>query len=180
MKQTKHSSDRATENSAEKRKAVIDELRELAQQTDYLSLRDYNKTEDTIYETGQGVAGLFGGSWRSAKKAAGLKTKRSRSSETYLNGEDYYNRMLESASCGNCGESYPAALDFHHADPDEKNFSIGNTRTSTAPVLLKEESEKCVVLCRNCHAKHHDADHDFSSDNLDTFDAPKLKYAEPE
>jgi len=178
MEDIKYSSERATKNSIGKKQAVVREIQELAEQTDYLSLRDYSRAENTIYKSGQGVAELFDGSWRNAKSAAGLKTKRSRSSETYISGEEYYNRMLESESCSNCGESYPAALDFHHKEPSEKNFTIGDTRTSTAPVLLKEESEKCVVLCRNCHAKHHDNGHEFDAGNLNTFNAPELKYAE--
>ena len=48
-----------------------------------------------------------------------------------------------------------AALDFHHIDPDEKNFGICR-RIDKAWETIQKELDKCVLLCKNCHAEYHD------------------------
>jgi len=45
-------------------------------------------------------------------------------------------------------------LDFHHKDPNEKDFTIGKYRNKSKENLLKE-IEKCVCVCSNCHRKIH-------------------------
>ncbi len=53
-----------------------------------------------------------------------------------------------------CGESDPAVLDFHHTD--EKDMGVArmvNHGYSKESILA--EIETCVVLCANCHRKHH-------------------------
>jgi transposase-like protein len=45
-----------------------------------------------------------------------------------------------------------AALHFHHLDPASKRFSIRSGRTPSLQ-SLREEAEKCVLLCSNCHAE---------------------------
>lgn len=49
---------------------------------------------------------------------------------------------------------YSGALDFHHLDPTEKEFSISDLRTYTWE-KLKKELDKCILVCRNCHAELH-------------------------
>lgn len=56
--------------------------------------------------------------------------------------------------CLICGETEPICLDFHHKDPDEKDFTIGKHRNKSKENLLKE-IEKCVCVCANCHRKIH-------------------------
>lgn len=58
-------------------------------------------------------------------------------------------------SCIKCGESHMACLDFHHRDPSTKDFQIteGVFRYAIEKVLA--ETEKCDILCANCHRKHH-------------------------
>lgn len=59
-----------------------------------------------------------------------------------------------SKGCVNCGENNSCCIDFHHLNPNEKEFAISNMRGwSWDSVLL--EIDKCVTLCRNCHAKVH-------------------------
>ena len=54
--------------------------------------------------------------------------------------------------CLKCGEKDPACLDMHHPDPTVKDGDP--SRMGKFETFLKE-AEKCVVLCRNCHAKVH-------------------------
>lgn len=59
-------------------------------------------------------------------------------------------------SCANCGENHPSALDFHHIVRDPTNRKINELIKNGAYKLAREEIKtKCVVLCANCHRKHH-------------------------
>lgn len=59
--------------------------------------------------------------------------------------------------CVSCGyDRYQGALEFHHRDPAEKDFSIAqNMRRSTLSDTMKTEIDKCVLLCANCHRETH-------------------------
>lgn len=46
------------------------------------------------------------------------------------------------------------ALEFHHKNTDEKDFSISSHR-GTNFEKLKQELDKCVMLCANCHREVH-------------------------
>jgi hypothetical protein len=46
------------------------------------------------------------------------------------------------------------ALDVHHVDPNEKDFTIA-ANTNKAYALVSEEIRKCVLLCANCHREYH-------------------------
>lgn len=47
-----------------------------------------------------------------------------------------------------------SALDFHHVDPTKKEFTISQLRTYSWEKIQKE-LDKCVCLCKNCHAEVH-------------------------
>lgn len=57
--------------------------------------------------------------------------------------------------CERCkyDKSEPVAFDFHHKDPKQKDFRIGGSTRSIA--RLKEEVDKCELLCKICHAVEH-------------------------
>jgi len=58
--------------------------------------------------------------------------------------------------CSVCGYNRcSAALDFHHIDPDKKEFSIANGIRLYGKDKINAEIAKCIILCRNCHAEHH-------------------------
>jgi hypothetical protein len=57
--------------------------------------------------------------------------------------------------CVNCGyNKCLASLDFHHIDPKEKDFSIAGNHCLTIE-KLKAEVDKCILVCKNCHAEIH-------------------------
>ena len=57
--------------------------------------------------------------------------------------------------CEICGyNKYIGALDFHHINPDEKEFDLGDA-SKYSITRLKLELEKCITLCRNCHSEFH-------------------------
>jgi 5-methylcytosine-specific restriction endonuclease McrA len=59
--------------------------------------------------------------------------------------------------CINCGyDKYKAALEFHHTNPKEKEFNIGDKcRGGKTLDSLKPELDKCILLCSNCHRAIH-------------------------
>lgn len=57
-------------------------------------------------------------------------------------------------SCQKCGENRFYLLDFHHRDPNEKDYEISdNPRASLS--TLQKEIQKYDVLCSNCHREWH-------------------------
>lgn len=57
--------------------------------------------------------------------------------------------------CINCGYNKCLdALQFHHIDPAEKEFHLGNSRGKKLEVI-KKELDKCLLLCSNCHIEAH-------------------------
>lgn len=66
----------------------------------------------------------------------------------------FINEYKTTCSCKKCGENRPYVLDFHHIDPNEKEFDIGEA-SKYSITKLKIELEKCITLCRNCHSEFH-------------------------
>lgn len=62
-----------------------------------------------------------------------------------------YNATLK---CKVCSESEPCCLDFHHLG-DKFNTLAVLSGTGYSIATLKKEIAKCIVLCANCHRKHH-------------------------
>lgn len=57
--------------------------------------------------------------------------------------------------CTNCGyDKCNAALTFHHLDPNQKEFTIAHC-AHTSFNKVKEELDKCILLCYNCHMELH-------------------------
>ena len=47
-------------------------------------------------------------------------------------------------------------LEFHHLDPDKKDFDIAQAMSYEWPWdKVLAEIRKCVCLCANCHRKVH-------------------------
>ena len=63
---------------------------------------------------------------------------------------------LEGLECVKCGENDSCAIDLHHLDPTNKEYTIASIATHTTNKdKILSEIEKCVPLCSNCHRKHH-------------------------
>lgn len=55
-----------------------------------------------------------------------------------------------------CLEDHPACIEFHHLDPDNKEDTIHHLIRIGAPIgKIKEELDKCIPVCANCHKKIH-------------------------
>ena len=61
-------------------------------------------------------------------------------------------------SCCKCGYSKCSyALEFHHTDPTEKEFSLSQTGVTRSWDRLLAELKKCILVCSNCHREIHAA-----------------------
>lgn len=66
----------------------------------------------------------------------------------------YISDVKESSCCEICGEKRWWVLDFHHIK--DKKISIPEmARTNCSLEELKEEIEKCIIVCANCHRDIH-------------------------
>lgn len=59
---------------------------------------------------------------------------------------------FKTVGCCVCGEKDVACLDFHHLSNKTTQVSWMQSNSYKA---IKEEIDKCVVLCSNCHRKLH-------------------------
>lgn len=70
------------------------------------------------------------------------------------------NRKLEAIQykggcCISCGyNKYYGALEFHHVNPEDKDFDWRKLRLRSWNSIT-EELDKCVLLCSNCHKEIH-------------------------
>ena len=62
-----------------------------------------------------------------------------------------YVRQVKSRPCADCGVQYPYyVMDFDHREGEEKSFEMNRVIYVTMRAL-KQEIEKCDVVCSNCH-----------------------------
>ena len=81
-----------------------------------------------------------------------------KSREKRIRGRKHKKLLLEQfgGECLICGyDRCPASFDFHHPVPEEKGFNIASEMGSMTYQALLEETEKCVLLCSNCHRELH-------------------------
>lgn len=58
--------------------------------------------------------------------------------------------------CCRCGYNKCArALEFHHLDASQKDFGVSRNLAKDMN-KLKQEVDKCILVCSNCHAEIHE------------------------
>ncbi|MFB1064429.1 homing endonuclease associated repeat-containing protein [Natrinema sp. H-ect4] len=68
----------------------------------------------------------------------------------------WVNDQKRERGCSQCGVDTVACLDFHHIDETAKQMAVGRMITfGYGKDALRDEIEKCDVLCANCHRKLH-------------------------
>lgn len=63
---------------------------------------------------------------------------------------EYKGNKCECCGYNNCIE----ALEFHHVNPEEKDFSLSDCEKLDWN-KIKEELDKCILVCSNCHREIH-------------------------
>jgi len=60
--------------------------------------------------------------------------------------------------CSKCKQQFdPCVYDFHHVNPIEKEFNIGENML-VSEIRFYSEVSKCILLCANCHRLEHKKD----------------------
>lgn len=98
------------------------------------------------------------------------KMRQYRREHYYRNKQQYFDRnkrrrielkewlweIKKNSKCEKCEFNHPAALDWHHKNPDEKSFEISQGyRVVGSKKRILEEMQRCQVLCANCHRIFH-------------------------
>jgi len=61
---------------------------------------------------------------------------------------------LKINGCAICGYSKcDRALDFHHVNPQDKEFQVAQAAFNRKNNSITKELNKCILLCKNCHAE---------------------------
>lgn len=114
---------------------------------DGLSIRQIVKNTDKSYTTVRYWLNKFE-----------LKTKkRSKSENVIIWRKKAKIKLVEykGGECQICGyKRCISALEFHHIDPSEKDFTISGKSWSLE--RLKNEADKCILVCSNCHKEIHE------------------------
>ncbi len=66
-------------------------------------------------------------------------------------------RLVEykGGKCEICGyDKCIDALEFHHLDPKEKDFTLSSSNVLSFD-RMKKEVDKCILVCANCHREIH-------------------------
>ncbi len=59
--------------------------------------------------------------------------------------------------CQVCGyKKSNRALSFHHLDPRKKDFGISHKGMTRSWEKTRNELDKCILLCMNCHMEIHE------------------------
>jgi len=59
--------------------------------------------------------------------------------------------------CECCGyNKCISALEFHHKEPNEKDFAISHKGYTRSWEVVRLELDKCLMLCANCHREKHE------------------------
>jgi 5-methylcytosine-specific restriction endonuclease McrA len=56
------------------------------------------------------------------------------------------------------------ALEFHHLNPLEKDFSISVSGNTRSWAIIEAELDKCILVCANCHREIHAEEHSETKD----------------
>lgn len=91
--------------------------------------------------------------WYRKNSSRKIALSRSRVSKYKTLIREYKSEM----GCYECGVNNGACLDFHHKNKKEKiiAISLAIVHKNWGKDKLLNEASKCIVLCSNCHRKHH-------------------------
>lgn len=127
---------------------IISEIKEYYKEHTALECAiKFNISVPQVKYYGDKKRGFLSEEERKAKNYGHVKTYRQRAKE----------RLVEykGGKCEICDyNKYIGALDFHHLNPNEKDFTISQYQHLSYD-KLKKEVDKCILVCSNCHREIH-------------------------
>lgn len=85
---------------------------------------------------------------RKKKMVANVQRRRNKIKEMSV---EYKGSKCEICGYDKCNE----ALEFHHINPEEKDFGIGEKGYTRSWDSVKKELDKCIMVCANYHREIH-------------------------
>jgi len=82
------------------------------------------------------------------------KLYKSRAVSRHSKKREEFHQYKTNLKCSVCRENRWWLLDFHHINPEEKEYNMSRI-TDLSEAKVKEELSKCIVLCSNCHRDLH-------------------------
>jgi hypothetical protein len=92
----------------------------------------------------------------SEQQARNIKNARVRKRKNKILVENYKNNT--GCYCRSCGTyDHPVCMDYHHLEESEKRGTVANLSSHGYKWdVIKEEIDKCILLCSSCHRKIHE------------------------
>ena len=88
---------------------------------------------------------------RSRCKICCIDAVRKRRLKVKLLSLEYKGGCCEKCGYNKCIE----ALEFHHINPEVKDFEVSGNGHCKSWETIKKELDKCLLLCANCHRELH-------------------------
>ncbi len=88
----------------------------------------------------------------------GVYCKSCTSDQTLERMQNLKRQMVQykGGECVRCGyKKYFGALEFHHLNPSEKDFNPSSLKRYRFDDRIKNELDKCILVCSNCHREIH-------------------------
>lgn len=85
-------------------------------------------------------------------KKCNVEFVKSRREKIKLLAFEYKGSKCERCSYDKC----LSAMEFHHLDPQGKDFGISDKGYTRSWQKVKEELDKCIMICANCHREIHE------------------------
>lgn len=95
---------------------------------------------------------------RRGKEFSGVYCKPCTSEQTLERQRKFKQKCIEykGGKCERCGyDKCVGALEFHHKDPTQKDFTIAHRRLWKFDEITISELDKCSLVCANCHREIH-------------------------
>tara|TARA_R110000803_G_scaffold87519_1_gene154276 strand:- start:481 stop:1008 length:528 start_codon:yes stop_codon:yes gene_type:complete len=159
------------EERAAKQKVYYEANKEKAAATYQANKEEIATKQKVYYEANKERITTVNKAWKERNKEAVAaykkkydednKEKRNAHSRAYSTAKRAEGNLMlfkyKGSECAHCKLSVPDHLeiyDYHHIDPATKLHSIANILHGSLERLMSE-SDKCLLLCANCHRKEH-------------------------
>ncbi len=96
---------------------------------------------------------------RRGKENSSVYCKKCTTDQTLERTRNFKSMMVEykGGCCIKCGyKKCIGALEFHHIDPSKKDFTLSHLKSSKFDDKIKNELDKCILVCANCHREIHE------------------------
>ena len=96
---------------------------------------------------------------RRGKEGASVYCKKCVNKQTTERSQAFKKLIVDykGGCCERCGYNKSiSALEFHHINPEEKDFILGGLKNKVLNDKIKKELNKCIMVCANCHREIHD------------------------